>query len=200
MSVPVQPAARILTVCTGNVCRSPLMERLLQRAVDDAFGAGIVEVRSAGTGALVDHAMDERSAVVLADLGGDDEGFRARRLTEEHVREADLILAATRDHRSTAVQKHPRALKRAFTVREFARLIEGADLSDLPESPKERIDALVETARMRRSALAGVDPSTLDVIDPFRREDAVYDQMRSEIEPAMATIVEALNGRRGQGG
>ncbi|WP_446740540.1 arsenate reductase/protein-tyrosine-phosphatase family protein [Ornithinimicrobium sp. CNJ-824] len=45
---------RILVVCTGNVCRSPLVERLLQQGLDERWGPGAFEVRSAGTGALVD--------------------------------------------------------------------------------------------------------------------------------------------------
>ncbi|HSP60467.1 MAG TPA: low molecular weight phosphatase family protein, partial [Ornithinimicrobium sp.] len=60
---------RILVVCTGNVCRSPLVERLLQDGLDERWGTGRFVVRSAGTGALVDHPMDERSAEVLTGLG-----------------------------------------------------------------------------------------------------------------------------------
>ena len=87
MSVPV-----LLTVCTGNVCRSPLLERLLQQHLDRSLGPGAVAVRSAGTAARVDSGMDERSARLLRDLGGDPEGFTSRRLTASMVREADLVL------------------------------------------------------------------------------------------------------------
>ena len=197
MTVPEQqPAARILVVCTGNVCRSPLVERLLQRAVDETYGPGAVEVRSAGTGALIDHEMDERSARVLAALGGDSEGFLARYLMAHHVRDADLVLTATTQHRSAVVQLHPRALKRAFTVRELAALLEGVDLAALPTAPAERIEALVEVARPRRALLlGGADRDHLDIVDPFRRSDEVYEQMRDEVEPAVRVIAGALTGR-----
>lgn len=191
-----RPAARILTICTGNVCRSPLIERLLQRAMDETYGDGVVEVSSAGTGALVGKPMDARSAGVLSDLGGSSEGFLARHLVESHVRDADLVITATRNHRGAAVRHHPKALRKAFTLRELALLLDGADLSGLPEGPAERIAAVAEIARSRKGLLVRTDQDSLDVIDPFRRDDEVYAQMRAEVEPALRVVVEALTGRR----
>jgi protein-tyrosine phosphatase len=63
---------RILIVCTGNICRSPFIERLLQRQLDErrpGSDRGIL-VHSAGTGALTGSAMDERAAALLVAYGG----------------------------------------------------------------------------------------------------------------------------------
>jgi len=43
---------RVLTVCTGNICRSPFLERALQAELDRSWGRGEIEVASGGTGAL----------------------------------------------------------------------------------------------------------------------------------------------------
>lgn len=178
----------ILTVCTGNVCRSPLIERLLQRRMDEAYGSGVVRVHSAGTGALVDSSMDERSAQILTDLVGDHAGFVSRWLEPQMVADADLILTATRDHRHTVMQHAPRALRRSFTVRELAHLVADLDPADLPTDPQQRIDAVTRHAAAHRGTLAGLDPAELDVVDPYRQPEETYQHMRAQLVPALEAI------------
>src|ERR1035437_4630017 len=101
--------ARILIVCTGNICRSPFIERLLQHELDERRSVserGIV-VRSAGTAALVGSSMDAQSAAQLVAHGGDASGFRARDLTPALVAESDLVLTATRAHRGKVALMSP---------------------------------------------------------------------------------------------
>ena len=87
---------RVLFVCIGNVCRSPVGERLLaSRLPRDRF-----EVASAGVGAMVGYAMSKYAAEELRSYGGDPTGFAARQLTTDMVEQADLILTATRELRS----------------------------------------------------------------------------------------------------
>src|SRR5664279_2530252 len=89
--------ARILIVCTGNICRSPFIERLLHRQLDEhrpRFAQRIL-VHSAGTGAVTGSAMDKCAAAQLLAHGGDPTGFRARDLTPDLIAESDLILTAT---------------------------------------------------------------------------------------------------------
>lgn len=189
------PGARILVVCTGNVCRSPLVERLLRPALDQAFGPGGVAVDSAGTGALVDAPMDERAAGVLRDLGGDPTGFVARQVSEPMVAGASLVLTATRAHRAAVVRLHPRALRYAFTVRELAVLVGQVDPLLLPGDPAERVTAVAELARGQRGTLARYDPEELDVVDPFRQADQVYARMREQVAPAVDALRRVLAPR-----
>src|SRR6187200_3227962 len=88
----------ILTVCTGNVCRSPAVERLMRREV-----GATISVSSAGTHALVGHPISEPMARLLRRSGVDERAFTARQLTEKLVKEADLVLALTRAQRSLVV-------------------------------------------------------------------------------------------------
>lgn len=186
--------ARILVVCTGNVCRSPLVERLLQQALDERYGAGALPVRSAGTGALVDHPMDERAARVLSGLGGRSDGFVARRLTPSMLAGADLVLTATRDHRAHAVRMHPKALRRTFTVRELADIVAGLRQDELPSSTDAvgRVRELVDIARGRRGVHGRPVGDEHDVVDPFRREDAVYERMRAQVSQALPHLLRGL--------
>ena len=89
---------RVLFVCTGNICRSPLAEALLRRAASDK---GLdIDVLSAGTGAWENAPASEGAYLVALEKGLDLSGHRARLLTREVVQEADLVLTMARHHRA----------------------------------------------------------------------------------------------------
>lgn len=82
----------ILVICTGNICRSPIGERLLR----DAFPKKKID--SAGTGALVGHPADPASVLVAEKHGLSLEGHTARQLNRKMLGEYDLILVMDKDH------------------------------------------------------------------------------------------------------
>jgi protein-tyrosine-phosphatase len=86
---------KVLLVCTGNTCRSPMAETLLTRAVQDA-GLKNVEIASAGIGAWEGAAASEGAYLVMLERGFDLSAHRARQLTREMVEHSDLILAMGR--------------------------------------------------------------------------------------------------------
>jgi len=100
------PPFTVLHVCMGNICRSPMAERLLALAVRERLarsGAGVdpetlLHSHSAGTGGW--HAgeqMNPPAARQVHARGGRTEGFAARKLLSEHIDGADLVLTATDD-------------------------------------------------------------------------------------------------------
>ena len=99
---------RILFVCVGNVCRSPLGERLLASRLE---GRG-VEVSSAGVGALVGEPMTPESVQHVEAYGAKADGFVSRQLDPAMVDESDLVLTATRAIRSRVLEDSPGALRR----------------------------------------------------------------------------------------
>ena len=180
-------AFSILTVCTGNVCRSPAVERLLASKLGPT-----VSVASAGTHALVGHPISEPMAALLRGSGIEDQPFEARRLSEEMLKGADLVLPLTRAQRSLVVELWPAAVRRTFTLREFARLLRWVDPAALPAgTPAERLGAAIPLAAAQRGR-ERTEADEEDVVDPFRQSEQVYAQSFQEIASAVDTIVTIL--------
>lgn len=95
-------------VCTGNICRSPMAEGLLKKALADRSLDG-VEVRSAGTSALVGRGAEPLARSVMEPFGVELAGHRARMLTRELVRWADRILVMTPSHARAVLELDPEA-------------------------------------------------------------------------------------------
>ena len=169
----------LLFVCTGNICRSPTAELIAaSRLPRESF-----RVHSAGTYGLEGYGIEPGAARELTRLGIDSAAFRARRITAEHVRGADLVLTATREHRSAVVTLEPAALRKTFTMREFARLVEGVDEAALTDAD-DRARLLVRLAAERRGQVM-VRPEDDDVADPYGLGGAAYDRAAREIAEAL---------------
>ncbi|MEP7035204.1 MAG: low molecular weight phosphatase family protein [Dermatophilaceae bacterium] len=191
--------AKILIVCTGNICRSPFIERLLQRRLDErrAGPERAIEVRSAGTSALAGWAMDEAAAEQLVAYGGDPAGFSARALTPDLIAESDLVLTATRTHRGSVSAMYPKALRRVFTFADFAVLVGEVDGLDAPvpnTDPQGWVAHVTEEAAAKRGLKPPLDPAQADIVDPFGRPDAVFAAMAQQVVASMPAVVRALAG------
>lgn len=108
---------RILTVCWGNICRSPMAEFALREAFEEAGLGDAVHVSSAGTSAEeLGNAMDRRAIAALTRNGVQDTGFRAhraRRFTADWFARFDLILAADYVHERILRELAPTAADQA---------------------------------------------------------------------------------------
>jgi len=109
----------ILFVCAGNVCRSPMAEVLFRRIVETSKSPRASEMTISSAGVLGFTAGTPASPLaqeVMRRRGLDLAGFTASNLTPRLIRDADLILTATRDQRDKIVAWVPAAAHKAFTL------------------------------------------------------------------------------------
>ena len=158
---------RVMTVCTGNICRSPMAEIVLRERLAAAGLGDVVEVDSTGI-SDEEHGnpVDWRARAVLRRHGyPTGEGHRARQTRPEQLRDRDLVLPMT--------AAHARALRR---------------LADGDPDLTERI-------RMFRSfdpaapAEPGQPEHVLDVDDPWYGPEEGFETTLAEIEAAVDGIV-----------
>lgn len=173
------PQMSILFVCTGNICRSPIGERVLAGLAGRAGVA--VTSTSAGVGALNGQPIHPHASAVLVENGYDAAGFEARYLRPPMLVESDLVLCMSREHRAAAQQMAPARWKRVFTLIEFAAL---CGLGTLPE---------IIAGRGR------LDPNSeqLDIVDPMGRPREDFDRVFAEVEPKVETVVGWLAANAG---
>lgn len=184
----------VLFVCTGNICRSALAERLGRAYLNQLLGDDAADIRlmSAGTRAVVGSAMHPDTALVLRGFGADAGPFRARHLIEFHAAEADLVLTMTRAHRDAVLRLAPRSLARTFTLREAAELLTllGDDFEPDGLDLATRARALVKALAEIRSWRTPHDAD--DVPDPIGRPLEAHDEAGGLIADALLPILSRL--------
>ena len=182
-----------------------MAERLLQAGLDQAVPGGFV-VASAGTRAMVGDPMQPLSADIVRTFGGNPDNFAARQLTPKILRGVDLVLTMTSAHRGEVLQLDASLLKRTFTIREFARMLDVLDqraAASGGSAPARDDDddggwlgantafwkSLPARAAGVRHLSLPADAAENDIVDPYRRAPEVYRQMEDELAPAIVSIL-----------
>ena len=190
------PVFTLLLVCTGNICRSALAERLGRAYLDKALGderAAEIQLVSAGVAAVVGSGMHPDSALVLRGLGGTPDGFRARQLSDHIAVNADLTLTMTRAHRRNVLKLAPRALSRTFTLREAAGLLPLIETDGLlhGETAAARARALVRRLSAARSLRQSTDEDD-DIPDPIGRPLEVHQEVGEAVAAVLIPVLDRL--------
>lgn len=139
-------------VCTGNICRSPIAEKILVAELADAGLSDLVRVTSAGTGAWhVGEPMDSRAAGVLAENGYDTK--HVARQVDSEVLGADLIVALDAGHLDTLRRTVPEP-DRVRLLRSFDP--DAGDGAEVPDPYYGGPDGFTEVVDMVRAAMPGL--------------------------------------------
>jgi protein-tyrosine phosphatase len=120
----------ILTLCIGNICRSPLAQGLLARELPTH------NVWSAGLDALVGAPADPTSVLIAKDHGLDLSAHRAQQVTSVMCMQAELILVMEQVHKTQIEQMYPSVRGKVFRLGEFGRF----DIADPYRQPREAFD------------------------------------------------------------
>lgn len=181
--VPPEPESppRVLVVCTGNLCRSPVAEALLRR---DLARAGIeADVTSAGIAAPSGATPDKKVLRVAAEHGVDVTDHRSRRLEPSDLTRADLVLVMTRAQSEQVLEFAPWAADRVVTLRAAAWKARSVPSRGMPFSTwAASLSADVPQAERTTS-------SSHDITDPIGRPLRRYREMAEEVEASVAALV-----------
>ncbi|HIL24025.1 MAG TPA: ribose 5-phosphate isomerase B, partial [Verrucomicrobia bacterium] len=120
---------KILFVCTGNICRSPMAEGFFRELMKEQGG---YEALSAGLGAIDGASPSVHSVTAMQELGIDITDQRSAQITPEMVAESDYIFGLASGHVDNIIRYFPQARERVFLLREFVEALP-ADRKDIAD-------------------------------------------------------------------
>jgi protein-tyrosine phosphatase len=199
LSEPLAEPLHVLHVCTGNICRSPMAERIMRHELVAVFGpaADVFDVRSAGTyGGHEGEPMNPPAARALNEIGIDGSGHRATWLRQPHVLWADLVLTGTAEHRAEVLTLEPAALRRTFALRELARLAAHIRPDELADgTPQMRLRALAERAGELRALHPASTRTVDDLGDPYGGPPDEFRRTAHAIQTGVRDILRPVRGQ-----
>lgn len=122
---------KVMMVCSGNTCRSPMAEVLLQAETDKAGMHVLVD--SCGLGAFAGSPATEYAAEAVKRRGLSLTKHRSKPFSPEMAREFDLFLTMTAGHKAMLLSLCPKLSGKVFTLKEFAakgEAVEDPDIHD----------------------------------------------------------------------
>ena len=173
--------AKVLMVCTGNICRSPAMHYLAAREWAEA-----ADVTSAGISAQVEMDATPEIRRSAAAHGLTFPRHQPTQLTAALVDRADLVLVATEVHARWIEREVGRWPDHMFGLKQAAEL---ASIAERPEgdTPAERLRAaatsLLIAGQQQTTPLRSLD-------DPWSLDQVTYDRVMAEIADALSTLTE----------
>lgn len=182
---------KVLFVCTGNICRSPMGELLFPLF----FHSKDIETDSAGTQGLINSPIDPSSAKLMAMDGIDSSRFRSKRLTPQLALSSDLILCFTEHQRKKIVAQTPRARTKTFLLSDFANLCRYFSQNSLFHgfSVEDRMREVIYNASMVRMNL----PQAVDIADPYKKDFLAFRATHDQILHDLADVANALEPTHG---
>jgi protein-tyrosine phosphatase len=126
------PTVKVLFVCMGNICRSPLAHGVFRQLVRDEGLADAIEIDSAGThGYHLDEPPDRRAVLTAAGRGVDIEDLRARRAETRDFHYFDYVLAMDQDNYLSLSAICPRGMEaKLHLLMDFAPQLRTREVPD----------------------------------------------------------------------
>lgn len=191
---------RILFVCTGNTCRSPIAEHLMR---SKAAHAGVaIEVDSAGVAAAEGIPISEHASIVLKNRGIESHEKRAKSVSEKLLQWADVVLTMTMAHKERLIQMFPDAMDHIYTLKEYAQenhsnRHEAKALEQELQMKLAMSKPITEDEKKQLSELVHAFMAE-DVLDPFGGSVEVYEETAQELDALLDRVLERLKKESGQ--
>lgn len=154
-------AKKILFVCTGNSCRSIMAEGLMREALKRLGKEGIT-VASAGVSAIDGFNPTKETVESMMARGIDVSAARSKSITEEMIKDYDLILVMTAHHRDEIIERFPQADHKTHILKKYG---------------------------LQNSSVA---EGNIDIIDPIGKPLEVYERTLDEIKREVDRVAKLL--------
>lgn len=128
----VEKIKRIIFVCTGNTCRSPIAEYILRDMIENSeqMEEDNWKILSAGISAIKGVKASDKTEQVMNELNLDLSDHLSRSIETIEFKKSDLILTMSRKHSRFLILDHPNLADNIFTLKEFAENQAGKDIED----------------------------------------------------------------------
>ncbi|MFT9849144.1 low molecular weight protein arginine phosphatase [Aneurinibacillus sp. REN35] len=181
---------RILFVCTGNTCRSPMAEKLFKKiAADKGIKA---EAKSAGLFASAGSAASGHAAAIL-ERKGITEKHMSQTVTDELLDWADLIITMTQSHKNTLLQQFPDCQEKVYTLKEYA------DTSEETGERLGKLDALYDRLEAKQQAFMDEHREEIRALeDEYQKLYTRLESVREKLDDWRDRIMQATLEERNE--
>ncbi len=178
---------RVLFICTGNICRSPMGELLFRTYTQGTS----LEVGSAGTHSLVGHGIDPSSKALMDAVGIDSSQFRSTQLTQDIADNSDLILCFEPEQRHNIVVIAPTALPYTFTLTDFSNMCAYCAQHNMITGTtiQERLQSVIDQSMQIRPML----PPSATIPDPYRKNFEAFRSAARATNDAIRNILRSIS-------
>ena len=178
---------RVLFICTGNICRSPMGELLFRTYTQGTS----LEIGSAGTHSLVGHGIDPSSKALMYAVGIDSSQFRSTQLTQDIADNSDLILCFEPEQRHNIVVIAPTALPYTFTLTDFSNMCAYCAQHNMITGVtiQERLQSVIDQSMQIRPML----PPSATIPDPYRKNFEAFRSAARATNDAIRNILRSIS-------
>lgn len=123
---------KIMFICTGNICRSAMAHRLLEKRLED-LNKKDIEVYSCGIYAENGDGSTYNAIEAMKEYNVDLKSHRATNIRNSNIEKMDVILCMTKSHKYAVIQLYPNIKDKVFTLKEYVNYMENAQDVDIPD-------------------------------------------------------------------